>query len=86
MKNANEGKFRRRAEGYPCENDGNIDSEIIGELMFLAEMAHREEIGRRKKMKKAAIVIGVVLTAAVGAAVVVLAKIGERGSNGKTHD
>lgn len=84
MKNANEEMFRRRAEGYPCENDGDIDSEIIGELMFLAEMAQREEIGRRKKMKRAA--IAVILTAAVGAAVVVFAKIGERSSNGKAHN
>lgn len=84
MKNANEEMFRRRAEGYPCENDGDIDREIIGELMFWAEMAHRDEIWRREKIKRAA--IAVILTAAVGAAVVVFAKIGERGSNGKAHD
>lgn len=84
MKNVNEEIFRRRSEGYPCENDGDIDSEIIGDLMFLAEMAQREEIGRRKKMKRAA--IAVILTAAVGAAVVVFAKIVERSSNGKAHN
>ena len=35
-------------------------------------------------MKKTA--IAVILTAAVGVAVVVFAKIGERSSNGKAHD
>lgn len=84
-KEPNENEIRRRVAKRSCENDEMMDPELIEDILIFAEMAYREEIERSKNMKKKIIAIGAVLTAVVGAAVIVFVKIGERSRNGETH-
>lgn len=84
-KEPNENEIRRMAEKRSCENDEMMDSELIEDILIFSEMACREEIERRKNMKKKIIAIGAVLTAVVGAAVIVFVKIGGRSKNGETY-
>lgn len=84
-KEPNENEIRRMAAGRSCENDEMMDPELIKDILIFAEMACCEEIERRKNMKKKIIAIGAVLTAVVGAAVIVFVKIGGRSKNGETY-
>ena len=84
-KKSNDNETRRMAEKRSCENDEMMDPELIEDILIFAEMACREEIERSKNMKKKIIAIGAVLTAVVGAAVIVFVKIGGRSRNGETY-
>lgn len=84
-KEPNENEIRRMTASRSCENDEMMDPELIEDILIFAEMACREEIERRKNMRKKIIVISAVLTAAVGAAVVIFVKIGGKNKNAKTH-
>ena len=83
-KEPNENEIRRIAASRSCENGEMMDSELIEDILIFAEMACREEIERRTNMRKKIIAIGAVLTAAVGAAVIIFSKIGGKNKNAKT--
>lgn len=84
-KEPNENEIRRMAASRSYGNDEMMDPGLIEDILIFAEMACREEIERRTNMKKKIIAIGAVLTAAVGAAVIIFAKIGGKNKNAKTH-
>ena len=63
------------------EDAQEIDMELLREIMILAEMARREEMERRSKMRNKMIAAG-----AIFVAVVAFAKNCGRSTNGKTHD
>lgn len=84
-KKNNENEIRGMAANCICGNDEMMDPELIEDILIFSEMACRGEIGRRTNMRKKIIAIGAVLTAAVGAAVIIFAKIGGKNKNAKTH-
>lgn len=68
------------------EDAQEIDMELLREIMILAEMARREEMERRSKMRNKLIAAGAIFAAVVGTAVMAFAKNCGRSTNGKTHD
>ena len=85
IKESNENEIRRMAASRSYGKDEMMDPELIEDILIFLEMACREEIGRRTNMRKKIIAIGAVLTAAVGAAVIIFANIGGKNKNAKTH-